>query len=59
MVEGLPDISVSIPMRDGFPAFSKGEIERRHALLREVMARHGVRGLIAYGSGRFNAQMLC
>lgn len=45
-------------MRDGFPSFSREEIARRHAALREMMEGEGIALLAAYGAGRFNAEML-
>lgn len=49
--------SVNVPVRDGFPSFTDSEIARRHAALRNLMTREGIDGLLAYGAGRFNAEM--
>src|SRR5438270_6403304 len=47
-----------IPTHHGFPTFSEGEIARRHAKLRALMSESEADLIIAYGAGRFNAEML-
>lgn len=44
--------------RNGYPAFSPAEIERRHQALRERIAARSLDGLIVYGTGRFHSDML-
>ena len=44
-------------VREGYPSFSPAEIARRHAALREAMAARGVAAILAYGAGRFNAEL--
>lgn len=47
-----------VPLRDGFPSFSKQEIDRRHAVLRGILERENVDCAIVYGAGRFHPDLL-
>jgi Xaa-Pro dipeptidase len=47
-----------VPLRDRYPTFSAAEIRRRHAAMRDLMDREAVDVMVAYGWGRFNAEML-
>jgi Xaa-Pro aminopeptidase len=48
----------NIRVRNGYPSFSDEEIARRHAALRQVMARHDVAVAMSYGAGRFHLDTL-
>lgn len=53
----VPDVD-ALPMRQGFPSFSRAEIARRHAAPRDLMEAEGITLLAAYAAGRFNAETL-
>jgi Xaa-Pro dipeptidase len=58
MTNPSPWMHAGIPTHHGFPTFPEGEIARRHAKLRALMAELEADLIIAYGAGRFNAEML-
>lgn len=50
--------ALGVPTRNGYPSFSTAEIGRHHAAVRELLRREGLELALAYGAGRFDAEML-
>lgn len=51
------DVYEQVLVRDGYPSFSPEEIARRHAAVRALAARHGARGVVLYGAGRWHSDV--
>ena len=46
-----------VPLHNGFPSFSKGDLAKRHAALRKTLEKEGLQAAILYGSGRPNSDL--
>ena len=47
----------SLPMRVGYPTFSKEAIASRHVAIRSALRDQQLHGLVLYGAGRFNSDI--
>ncbi len=57
-LRGGLSIYADVPIRNGFPSFSKAEIQRRHDAVRRVLERHKTAVALLYGAGRFSSDLL-